>query len=166
MRTRLKAVHGGVPCNAPRLLPVVDDAELTRALEETIKAADDDDVDVEKEYRPRQVGQWRVKCGEFSPAAFLSFRKVHWRERFDLDALTKSGGIVCETHETVFSRQVTSYHAAQLVDKFRPVLRAPLHANHINHERAFKLYPSLVNGKAPCVRTSRQMGKKRRAAYP
>ena len=124
------------------LLPVADDQEVARMVEEAVHVADDDDVDVEEEdvtleFRAAGRGERGRERDELGPTTLRSAgRQLEAGDREGLDAGVEAGLVVREADEAMRDGQVAAHHGVESVDVFRAVLLAPLHAKDGRHAAA------------------------------
>jgi hypothetical protein len=126
---QLKAVDGGVAGYPPGPLPVVDDQELTRLLEEGGDVIDDHHIQVEEQGRAAQAVQIGAEGGEFGPAPLgQAGGQVERGDRqaghLRPDALAAVG----QADEAKGSAQMALHHRVEAIDVLGAVLAAPFHA--------------------------------------
>ena len=124
------------------LLPVADNQELSRLLEEGIHVADDNDVDIEEEDFTLQFWTaWSAEVGrkgdELSPAALRGARwQLEARDRESLDAWIQAILVISQADEAMRDREMPLHHRMETIDVFGTILGAPLHAKDGSHARS------------------------------
>src|SRR5437868_5385532 len=104
-------------------------------IEKTIDRIQNHQIQIEKKNRPTEIGERRGECRELPPAALLSFRQIHRRQRQRLDGLIQTIRVVRKAHESMRPREVSRHHRTQPIHVIGAKLRAPLHADDIDHAR-------------------------------
>lgn len=134
MGADLKSIHRGIADDAMRVRPIMNDAELTGVIEETVDVVHDNDVEIEKQRDTFQIRQWITECTELEPGLMLEiFRNPDFGQGEMFDFGIEPGGVVGKTDKTVRPRQVTAGHRMQRIDMPGAVRRTPFHADHVVH---------------------------------